>query len=116
METAVAIVLGGVLIVFGGRGIYRRQIGWSIGPLMTTRLVGIPGALFSLACLLGGALLALPVLVALISGQTTETLFIQIAMSVGLPVVVIGLMFAVFTQLALDLGHLIRRFRERSKT
>jgi hypothetical protein len=62
--------------------------------------------------MLGGALLAIPLLVALLSGQATNTLVIAAATTAGLPVVIVGFGFAVLVQLALDLGNLIARFRK----
>ena len=75
-----------------------------------------PARCFSVACVLGGALLAIPLLVALITNQTTDTLFIQVSTYIGLPVAIIGLTLAVFVQMAIDLGEFIKRFRERSET
>jgi hypothetical protein len=111
VEIAFKMLWGAALIAYGVRGLYRRQIGWSIGPILTTRLTGIPGSIFSLACMLGGALLAIPLLVAILANHTTETLFIHVTTYIGLPVAVIGLMLAVVIQLALDLGGFIRKLR-----
>ena len=115
MEIAFKIIWGIVLIGYGARGLYRRQIGWTIGPLLTTTIVGLPGGLFSVACVLGGVLLAVPLGVALLTNQSTDTLFIQVTTYIGMPVAIIGLMLAVFVQMAIDLGGLIRRLRGHSE-
>jgi hypothetical protein len=115
VEIAFKMLWGIALIAYGARGLYRRQIGWSIGPILTTTITGIPGALFGAACVLGGALLAVPLGVALVTNQSTETLFIHVATYIGLPVAVIGLMLAIFVQMALDLGGLIRKLRGHSE-
>lgn len=111
LEIAVTILAGLALIVYGAHGFYNRVIGWSIGPFVT-EITGVPGTVFSLSCMLGGLLLAIPLLVALLSGQATNTLLIQIATTAGLPVVIVGFIFAILVQLALDLGNLIARFRK----
>ena len=113
MEIALYITVGTALLIYGLRGLLRRQIGWSIGPLLTTTLTGVPGFLFSLACASGGGLMALPLTVALLSNQPNDTPFIQIATYIGVPVVVIGLGFALIVQLALDLGRFIAWLREK---
>lgn len=115
MEIAFKIGCGVALMLYGMWGLHRRQIGWSIGPLITTTITGIPGRLFSVACVLGGALLAVPLLFALATGQPTNTLAIQIATHSGLPTVIVGFCFAIFVQLALDLGQFIARLKNRPK-
>ena len=115
MDIAFRIVVGIALMAYGTWGLYRRQIGWSIGPLITTTITGIPGTIFSAACILGGGFLAVPLSVALLTGQPTNTLVIQLATHSGLPTVIVGLCFAILIQLALDLGGFIAWLRERSE-
>lgn len=116
LQIVLYIVVGTALLIYGLWGIYRRQIGWSIGPLMTTTITGVPGALFSVGCALGGGLMAVPLLVAIVSDQARDTLFIQIATYIGMPVVVTGLILAVLVQLAQDLGQFIARLRDRPES
>ncbi len=101
------------LLIYGLRGLLHRKIGWSIGPLLTTTLSGVPGLLFSLACATGGGLMAVPLVVTLVSNQPNDTPFIQIATYIGVPLVVIGFIFAIVVQLALDLGRFIAWLREK---
>ena len=91
----------------------RQQIGWSIGPLLTTNITGIPGLIFSLACATSGGLMALPLLIVLLFDLPRYAMVVQIATYIGVPVVVIGFIFAILVQLALDLGSFIARLRDR---
>ncbi|MBZ0299773.1 MAG: hypothetical protein K8J31_08540 [Anaerolineae bacterium] len=116
METALTILAGVALVLYGTCGLRRRQIGWSLEPIITTTLTGPPGLIFSAACILGGTVLALPLLVALLTQQPTDTLFIQVATNAGLPIAAIGFMLAIFVQLAIDLGHFIQRLKDRSES
>jgi hypothetical protein len=113
VTNALTILVGLALIVYGVRGLRRRQIGFSIGPLLTTLLTGAAGKVFSLACVLGGGVLALPLLIAILSQQPTDTLFLQIMTNSGLPIVGMGFALAIFIQMAIDLGQFIGKHRNR---
>ncbi len=113
MWTAFTIVVGIALAIYGLRGIHRRQIGFSIGPLLDILLTGTPGLIFSIACGLGGAVLAIPLLIALLTSQRTDTLVLQIATNSGLPIVGVGFVLAIFIQMAIDLGQFLGKRKDQ---
>lgn len=116
MENALTVIVGIGLVVYGIIGLRRKQIGWTIPALLTTTLTGPPGLIFGAACVLAGLVLALPLLLAMLTRQPTDSLLIQVATNAGLPIAGIGFMLAIFVQLAIDLGQFIKRLKDRSST
>ena len=112
MWTAFTILVGVGLVIYGVRGLRRKQIGFSIGPLLDIVLIAAPGMIFSVACVLGGAVLAIPLLIALVVGEPTDSLPLQVATNSGLPIVGVGFGLAIFIQMAIDLGRYLGKRKE----
>ena len=111
MDSIFKIGLGLFLFGYGTSGIIRKRIELGIGggisggrPLGTVVLTGIPGLIFSIACIIGGILLCVPLGYAFITNQPTNTLLIQMSSGIGLAVAIIGFFFAAVIQLALSFG------------
>lgn len=115
MASIFNILVGFVLLIYGIRGLLRKQIELGIGgrasgrPIVTVALSGVAGSIFSIVCIVGGAFVLLPQLYRVIDNQNADSLLMQTAAPIGLAIVIIGFVFACIVQLAMSFGGSVAR-------
>ncbi len=115
MDPIFNIIVGFALFLYGIRGPLRKQISLGIGgraisrPLATVALTNVSASIFSSACVIGGALVLLPRLYAVIDNKNADSLLMQIAAPLGLAIVIIGFVFACIVQLAMNFGSSVAK-------